>query len=218
MIEQLLINTQISQINTRQETQIPEVEGAWSETWFTEARSWKKALQKKIMSELQQKTQKEIIEKVEMRFGMIDKEERRMINSILEKPWKRIVVDKVIIQDPIDKSAKILLTEPNEVKTAADEYYKDQFKARQHSFDTISEKWEQEYKPKENINKEWFKNILDPIEEGEWIENIQLAKKDTAPGASGISYTMLQNSGPKAREKYLELANLVLETGIFPRK
>ena len=64
----------------------------------------------------------------------------------------------------------------------------------------------------------WYDNILDPIEELEWIENIRLAKKDTAPGASGISYIMIQNSGPKAREKYLELSNLVLKTGIFPRK
>ena len=50
------------------------------------------------------------MEKVEARFGMIDKEERKMINSILEKPWRRILIDKVIVQDTESKDTKILLT------------------------------------------------------------------------------------------------------------
>ena len=68
------------------------------------------------------------MEKVEARFGMIDKEERKMINSILEKPWRRILIDKVIVQDTESKDTKILLTKPEEVKKATDKYYKDQFK------------------------------------------------------------------------------------------
>ena len=149
---------------------------------------------------------------------MIDKEERKMINSILEKPWRRILIDKVIVQDTESKDTKILLTESDEVKKAADEYYKDQFKARKHQFDSITEEWKKEYTPKADIEEEWYRNILDPIEEEEWTDNIRLAKKETAPGASGISYTMLQNSGPKAKAKYLELANLILKTGVFPKK
>ena len=69
--------------------------------------------------------QKEIIERVETRFSMIDKEERRMINSILERPWKKIVVDKVIVQDKENKNISTLLTEPDRVKAAVDEYYMD---------------------------------------------------------------------------------------------
>ncbi|CAG8717065.1 8716_t:CDS:1, partial [Scutellospora calospora] len=47
--------------------------------------------------------------------------------------------------------------------------------------------------------------------EEEWIKNIYLAKKEIAPSASVISYIILQNSDPKARAKYLELANLILK-------
>ena len=165
MIDQLLLNTQIDQINIRQGTQIPEVGEIWSEVWFAEAKVWKKVIQRKITEELHQKTQKEIIEKVEARFGMIDKEERRMLNSILEKPWKRITIDKVIVQETTDKNTATLVTEPNEVKIAVDNYYQEQFKPRNHSFNTITEEWKQEYNPKESINKVWYDNILDPIEE-----------------------------------------------------
>ena len=112
------------------------------------------------------------MEKVEARFGMIDKEERKMINSILEKPWRRILIDKVIVQDTESKDTKILLTDSDEVKKAADEYYMDQFKTCKHQFDSITEEWKKEYTPKEDIEEEWYRNILNSIEEEEWIENI----------------------------------------------
>jgi hypothetical protein len=99
-----------------------------------------------------------------------------------------------------------------------DNYYREQFRSRNHEFNTISEEWAKEYSPKKEVQKEWFKDILNPVEEKEWLENIFLAKKNTAPGASGISYIIIQNSGPKAREKYLELVNLILETSIFLKK
>ena len=138
-----------------------------TEEWLLEVSYWKKIIQRKIVSNTQQEAQKEIMEKVEARFGMIDKEERKMINSILEKPWRRILIDKVIVQDTESKDTKILLTESDEVKKAADEYYKDQFKARKHQFDSITEEWK-----KEDIEEEWYRNILNSIEEEEWIENI----------------------------------------------
>src|SRR5207253_7649042 len=117
-IKQLLVNTQIELINLYQETQIPEVKELWTEEWLLEVSHWKKIIQRKIVSNTQQEAQKEIIEKVEARFGMIDKEERKMINSILEKPWRRILIDKVIIQDTESKDTKILLTESDEDKKA----------------------------------------------------------------------------------------------------
>ena len=98
---------------------------------------------------------------------MIDKDERKMLNSILEKPWRKLLIDRVIVQDTESKDTKILLTEPEEVKKAADEYYKDQFKACKYQFDCITEEWKKEYNPKKNIKEEWYSNILNSIEEEE---------------------------------------------------
>ena len=63
---------------------------------------------------------------------MIDKDERKMLNSILEKLWRKLLIDRVIVQDTESKDTKILLTEPDEVKKAVDEHYIDQFKARKY--------------------------------------------------------------------------------------
>jgi hypothetical protein len=149
---------------------------------------------------------------------MIEKEERKMLNSILERPWKRIVIDRLVVEDDLDKDIRTLVTEPEAVQKAADEYYKKQFKARKQNFDSIEEEWAQEYSPMHEINSLWYKEVLNPVEEQEWLENLNLAKKDTAPGASGITYIMIQRAGPKARGKFIELMNLILRTAIFPRK
>ena len=77
-----------------------------------------------------------------------------MLNSILEKLQRRLLIDRVIVQDIESKDTKVLLTEPEEVKKAADEYYKDQFKVRKHQFNYITEEQEKECNPKENIKKE----------------------------------------------------------------
>ena len=98
---------------------------------------------------------------------MIDKEERRILNSILEKLQKRILIDKVIVQDTKSKDIKILLTESDEVKKAANEYYIDQFKAYKYQFNSITEEQEKEYTLKEDIKEEQYRNILNLIEEEE---------------------------------------------------
>ena len=115
-------------------------------------------MQRKIISNIQQEAQKEIIEKVEARFGIIDKGKRRILNSILEKLWRRLLIDRVIVQDTESKDIKILLAEPEEVKKATDEYYKDQFKVYKYQFDCIIEEWEKEYNPKKRKKKKRSSN------------------------------------------------------------
>ena len=95
-----------------------------------------------------------------------------MLNSILEKPQRKLLIDRVIVQDTESKDTKILLTKLEEVKKAADKYYKDQFKACKYQFDCIIEEQEKEYNPKENIKEEQYSNILNLIEEEEQIKNI----------------------------------------------
>ena len=64
-IDQLLINTQIQEINRRQETEIPEITEMWSEEWIQACKNWHKAIERKIAEEAHIETQKNIIERVE---------------------------------------------------------------------------------------------------------------------------------------------------------
>ena len=148
---------------------------------------------------------------------MIGKKDKLMLNSILERPWRKIVIDKVLKEESQDIQGT-LITEPYQVKKETDNYFKDLFKRRNHLFEQLSEDWKEEYKAKTWINKEWYSKILEPIQDTEWEEGLKIAKKDTAPGISGISYTMIQKAGPKATTSFINLLNKILRSGIFPRR
>ena len=60
--------------------------------------------------------------------------------------------------------------------------------------------------------------MIKNIEEEEWRQSLSTAKEGTAPGASGISYTMLSKAGPVATKRLLELINAIFKSAIFPRK
>ena len=58
---------------------------------------------------------------------MIKDNQRRMINSLLEKPYKKVVIDKLLIDE---RGGKELFNEPEEVLRRTAEHFKKQFKKR----------------------------------------------------------------------------------------
>ena len=58
---------------------------------------------------------------------MIKDNQRRMINSLLEKPFKKVVIDKLLIDE---REGKELFNEPEEVLRRIAEHFKKQFKKR----------------------------------------------------------------------------------------
>ena len=115
------------------------------------------------MQKINQEKEKRIRENIEKRYNIIVKAQKRMLNSILEKPWKKIIIDKVIVEKEKERGALDLITDPDKVKREIDTYYKDQFRRRAHQFENISSDWEQEYKPKDWIEEEWYSSVLRPI-------------------------------------------------------
>src|SRR5260363_77122 len=162
--------------------------------------------------------EKNIVENIERRYNMIGRSEKIMLNSILERPWRKIVIDKVVREEDTPNTHGSLVTELEQVKEETDRFFKKQFRKRQHLFAQLPEDWRNEYALKEWISREWYKKIITLIQEEEWEENLKLVKKGTAPGMSEISYTMLQKAGPKATRRFLKLVNIVLKYSIFPRR
>ena len=164
-IDQLLINMQIQKINRRQETEIPEITEMWSEEWIQVCKNWHKAIERKIAEEAHIETQKNIIERVERRFGMIKGEEKKMLNSILTRPWKKVCIDKIITQDLERGKTKNLITDLEEVKVETDKFFANQFRKRKHHFENMSEEWRKEYGPKREIQTEWYGEVIKNIKE-----------------------------------------------------
>src|SRR5260363_70527 len=52
----------------------------------------------------------------------------------------------------------------------------------------------------------------------EWKEAMRKTADNSAPGISGIGYTLLRRIGPKTKAYILKLLNKILKEGIYPRK
>ena len=69
-----------------------------------------------------------MIEKVERHFGMIKGEEKKILNSILSRPWTKVCIDKIIIQDAEKGKTKELITDPEEIKAETNKFFAEQFR------------------------------------------------------------------------------------------
>src|ERR1043165_7575282 len=120
---------------------------------------------------------------------MIKTDQGRMIISLLNRPYKKIILDRFIIQNEEEVS---LTTEPNTVLSGLAKHYENQFRKRNTKLEELSKEWKEIYELKDWINEMWYMNLEEKIEEEEWEDVLRELKSDTAPGISGISYILLK--------------------------
>ncbi|CAG8662315.1 4134_t:CDS:2, partial [Paraglomus occultum] len=91
----------------------------------------------------------------------------RMIASLLNKPYKKITLDRYLVQN---KEEVNLVTEPNAVLNGLAEHFQNQFRKRKTKLEDMSEEWREVYRPKEWINEAWYRKLEEKIKEEEWEE------------------------------------------------
>jgi hypothetical protein len=178
-------------------------------------KGWQKILQEKKKKEWEQKQRRQIEENIDKRCEMIKTDQGKMIISLLNRPYKKIILDRFIEQR--EEETK-LVTEPDAVKEGIEEHYKRQFRKRKTKLKTMSESWKEIYKPQKHIKEEWYDGIEGKIKEEEWEEIVKELKTGTAPGISGISYTLIKRAGKKTQDLFRAFADLCLEIGEIPMK
>src|SRR6185295_19737122 len=141
------------------------------------------------MSELEVQKRKEIEDNIERKCQIIDGKQGKMLISLLDKPTKKIQLDRLINEE---NGRRNLVIKPAEVLKKTKEHYQNQFRLRHFDQNIYRERWEEIYKPKEFIKKEWYKDLDQDIFEAEWNEMLQGLKKKTAPRISGITYKIIQ--------------------------
>ena len=87
---------------------------------------------------------------------MIRTDQGRMIASLLNKPYKKIVLDRFITQDNEEVS---LISEPNTVLNGLAVYFKNQFRKRKTKLEEMSEEWKRVYNLKDWIKETWYKEL-----------------------------------------------------------
>ena len=112
-----------------------------------------------------------------------------MINSLLEKLFKKVVIDKLLIDE---RGGKELFNELEEVLRRTAEHFKKQFKKRNFQQEEISNSWKEIYKPITRINKSYYKDLSTKITEEEQDLMLKKLKVSTAPGISDIGYILIK--------------------------
>ncbi len=146
---------------------------------------------------------------------MIKDNQRRMINSLLEKPFKKVVIDRLLIDKEGDRE---LYNEPEEVLKRTAEHFKRQFKKRNFQQEGISNEWKEVYEPITRVKESYYQSLSDRVTEKEWDAMLKKLKTGTAPGISGIGYILIKQASAKTQVAFRNFASRCLETGKIPLK
>jgi hypothetical protein len=100
---------------------------------------------------------------------MIQNNQTKMLNSILNRYKDRIVVDRLIHIDQATSEPK-LLVDPEDVLNHSPEQYVELQKKRNYGFNNISDEWKTWYDPIPSIDDNIYNNIMDIPSEDEWFD------------------------------------------------
>ena len=101
--EQREVEQEVERINQKTETSIVIAGTIWSEQLQEELSRWWTVLKGKLVAENNTTSKVEIRECIDRRCEMIKDNQRRMINSLLEKPFKKVVIDRLLIDKEGDR-------------------------------------------------------------------------------------------------------------------
>ena len=146
------------------------------------------------------------------------RDQKQMLNKLLERPHNKIVVDRVLVQSKNKFENEKLFTESDDIKREVVKHFEGQFRKRNHQFERIDQDWAKIYEEQEEINKDWYTNIMSKITEEEWTEVSNTLKEDTAPGISGIGYRLIKKVSLKTKDYLIKFANRIVYEGKFPKK
>ena len=119
-------NDVIDFINHGQETRIPKLKSTTEEV-IMDLKGWWKLLNARAAQERAQTQKLEIKEHIEKRCAMIESDQKKMLRSLLNKPWKSIKLDHLFDKEGQDMK---LITEEKEVLKRAMEYFQNQFQKK----------------------------------------------------------------------------------------
>jgi hypothetical protein len=168
------LNEELHYINYQQKTYIDTTQSEWSQELIEDLKGWWKILYTRRTSEIEALRQKEIKDFTEKRCQMIRNDQGKMINSLLDKPYKKIQIDKII--EEIDGQRK-LFTEPLAILEKTKDHFQNQLRTRQFNQEMLEKGWKKIYEPKKSIDPNWYNELNQNITDEEWSEMLAGLKK-----------------------------------------
>ena len=156
-------------------------------------------------------SRRQISQYFEQRCGDIKHNQSRMIDSILERPHRRIKLDRVMLSDGS------LTLDDNELNNKVIEHFQN-IAGPSDTNISIPESWQQDYLPLPTVNEDCYHTQLRPVDLHELNGILSTCPNGKAAGTSTITYEMVRHSSKTFKNKLVELYNMCITTGLTPTK
>ncbi|CAG8819383.1 35715_t:CDS:2, partial [Gigaspora margarita] len=125
----------------------------------------KKILEKKYLTENTISKNKEIQKKVKKHCEMIVNNQGQMLVSLLNKPYNKIIINKLVLEK--QDHSRELITKPEEVMSITEKHFQNQYQKRNTRPNLLTQKWAEIYKPTSYVQESLYENLLVEISEEE---------------------------------------------------
>src|SRR6266511_908311 len=141
----------------------------------------------------------------------------KMIDSLLERQKRRIILDKVIVKEA---ESEVLITDPVKLKAAVNTHFQT-IAGSKHSSKEFSEEWKHwknVYEPLTSLDSNIYSSLMSSPFKSEWYDIINNLPKGKAVGPSQISNEMLQHVGPFTFNIIWKFICATIRLGDFPEQ
>src|SRR6185436_6792330 len=170
-------------------------------------------LQAKKANETKENKLETIQERVQAHCNLMESNTKRMLNNILERNQEHIVIEKVIHKET---DRPICIDRPKEVKSFVKNHFQKWTCKRIVQHSKLPERWTKQYQPKENIDPDWYKELLTPPTWEELQEELNRSPKGKAAGPSTITAELIQHSGDCLQKLLWQIATGVAKEKDIP--
>jgi len=153
-----------------------------------------KELAKLVKTKLEVEDRLFIIEQnekaTERRIEYMETDKKKMLNSILERENKKIIIDRIMKKNK--RGEDEIIFKKKDVLRETNKHFKSMTDTQVKRKNELEQFWREEYDPREDIDENIYKDLLIDIKEEKWLTAIKNLNKNKAGGISQITYDILQ--------------------------
>ena len=187
-------NILIEKLNMNFDCQFKSLGKNWTMPWIIDTNQNIRLCNNILASRLKSYDTNKIKLQVDKRCAYIATNQRSLVNSLMNKTFRSIKLDRAVNYD--EEGHMELITEPELLKIQCDKEYGSMFRKRNHQFDSDSENWIQwktYYEPLKGFNDNIYKGLDDIPSYDEIMVALATRKDSSAPGTSNIGYAMIKH-------------------------
>ncbi|RIA90924.1 hypothetical protein C1645_822764 [Glomus cerebriforme] len=146
--------------------------------------------------------------------------QRRMINSLLNRTPKIITLDKLQYVD--DNQETIFTTDHNTIEHLAISHYQTLGNPNANQINNFTntsdlpQNWQHIFQLADHVRSQWFNNITNPITELEFNNIIHTCPINKAAGKSKIKYEDIKHAHSSLKLLIIKFFNNILNSQIYP--